>query len=130
MRMSTRSHDGADHRAERHRKESGGKRDARPHHDAAEDVTAEGIHAEPVFGGRPGIQRIIIEIIFGIERHQVLRQDRHQHQQQHEYPSRNPGMLPAKLAPEFAPWRAHLGGGSSHALCCFDGCHFSSTCSG
>ncbi len=100
----------AEHRpdegADDNRHEAGLQRDPRAHQDAAEDVAAERIDAEPVRGGRPGVERVIVEIVFRIERHQVRRQDRRHHQRDHEHAGAECQMLLAELAPELAPGRA------------------------
>ncbi len=63
----------------------GRERDARAHQDAAEDVAAERVDAEPVRGRRAGIELVVVEEVLGVVGHDPRRNDRDRHQQQHEH---------------------------------------------
>jgi hypothetical protein len=98
---------GADDGAEHHRKDARGQRNARAHQDAAEDVAAQGIDAEPVRCRRAGIDPVVVEEVLGVVGHDPRRHDGNGHQQQHEDAGAHGDVLHAELAPELGPGRAH-----------------------
>ncbi|SUV70723.1 Uncharacterised protein [Bordetella bronchiseptica] len=110
------AHERADHGAHGHRQEAGGQRNSRAHDDAAEDVAAQRVHAQPVSGRRPGVQGVVVEEILRIERHDPGREDGDERQQQDEQAGADGQLLLLELAPELGGGRAHvlLGGLRGH----------------
>ena len=96
----------ADHAADHHRQEASGQRDACTHQDAAEDVAAQWIDAEPMHHRRAFIEPVVVEKAFSIVRNDVGRKHCDQHQQQHKGQRGHGHMLFFELAPELAPRRA------------------------
>ncbi len=97
----------ADDCADGHRQESRRERDPRAHQDAAEDVAAERIDAEPVLPRRARVERVVVEEALRVERDDPGRRDRDEHEQQHERTRDHRHLLPPELAPELRPRRAH-----------------------
>src|SRR5205823_1170164 len=73
----------------------------------AEDVAPERIDAEPVLERWPRVERVVVEEVFGVERHDPRCGDRDGHQQRDERARHQCDLLPLELAPEFGPRRAY-----------------------